>query len=614
MHAQSAPRRLSWTADPFRTEVERRADGTMYLRPAEPLETFPQRLMDWLEQWAKLAPQRILVARRGADGEWRTVTYEQMLVRVRRLAAGLLKRDLSAERPIAILSGNSIEHLTLAFAAMWAGIPYCPVSPSYSQVSGDLQKLGYVRDLLTPGLIAAFDTAAFARALQSVPGWVEVVGDADLPGRQVTTLSALEAEPSDVLDAAHARTNADSIAKFLLTSGSTGQPKAVITTHRMLCSNAQMLRQPMPFLVEEPPVLVDWLPWNHTFGGSHNIGLVLSNGGSLYIDDGKPTPSGIQETLRNLREIAPTVYFNVPKGFEMLAHHLHADAQLRHNFYGRLRAYFFGGAALAQHTWDALDAAALAEVGVRIPMLAGLGATETGPSVTFTTPAAARAGVIGLPAKGNVVKLAPVAEKLELRVRGPNVTPGYWRQPELTAAAFDEEGFYRMGDAVRLLDERDPTVGLQFDGRIGEDFKLSNGTWVSVGPLRAELIAALSPIAQDVVIAGLNAEYLAILIIPDLRGCAQVLGASTVPDHDAACANGELLAAIQQRLSMHATRNPASTRCVRRAMLLPTPPSLDKGEITDKGSINQRAVLNHRTSCIDALYAAVPPPQVVSIE
>lgn len=602
MQAEPAPRQLSWTADPFHTEVERRADGTLYLRPTQALSAFPERLMDSLEYWAKVAPLRVLVARRVAGGEWQTVTYQQMLTRVRRIAAGLLTRDLSAERPIAILSGNSIEHLTLAFAAMWAGIPYCPVSPSYSQVSADLQKLRYVLGLLTPGLVAAFDTPAFARALDLVPNSIKV-----------TSLDALEVEPTAALDAVHAHTNADSIAKFLLTSGSTGQPKAVITTNRMLCSNAHMLRQPMPFLVEEPPVLVDWLPWNHTFGGSHNVGLVLSHGGSLYIDDGKPTPAGIQETLRNLREIAPTVYFNVPKGFEMLAHHLNTDAQLRRHFYSRLRAYFFGGAALAQHTWDALDEAALKEVGVRIPMLAGLGATETGPSVTFTTPATGRAGLIGLPAKGNLVKLAPVAEKLELRVRGPNVTPGYWRQPELTAAAFDEEQFYRLGDAVRLLDDNDPTRGLAFDGRIGEDFKLSNGTWVSVGPLRAELIAALSPMAQDVVIAGLNAEYLAILIIPDLRGCGQVLGSSETPAYDAVVANRDLLAAIQQRLSAHARQNPASTRCVCRALLLPTPPSLDKGEITDKGSINQRAVLNHRASCVDALYAAIPPPQVIRI-
>jgi feruloyl-CoA synthase len=447
-----------------------------------------------------------------------------------------------------------------------------------------------------------------------VPESTEVIGDADIFDRKIATLAGLEAEPTAALDAAHARTSADTIAKFLLTSGSTGQPKAVITTNRMLCSNAHMLRQPMPFLVEEPPVLLDWLPWNHTFGGSHNVGLVVSNGGSLYIDDGKPTPKGINETLRNLREVAPTVYFNVPKGFEMLSHHLNTDTQLRRKLYSRLRAYFFGGAALAQHTWDALDEAALKERGVRVPMLAGLGATETGPSVTFTTPAAARAGVIGLPAKGNIVKLAPVAEKLELRVRGPNVTPGYWRQPELTAAAFDAEKFYRLGDAVRLLDESDPTRGLQFDGRIGEDFKLSNGTWVSVGPLRAELIAALSPLAQDVVIAGLNAEYLAVLIIPDLRGCAHVLGSSETPTHAALALDRDLLAAIRQRLLAHGRQNCASTRCVRRALVLPTAPSLDDGEITDKGSINQRAVLTHRTSCVDALYAATPPPQVVRIE
>ncbi|HEY0938579.1 MAG TPA: feruloyl-CoA synthase [Steroidobacter sp.] len=611
MQTAPLPTYRPWTPDPFRTAVERRPDGTMYLRPVDALSAYPDRLMDWLEHWAMQAPQRVFVARRKSRGEWQTVTYEQMLTRVRRIAAGLLTRELSADRPIAILSGNSIEHLTLAFAATWAGIPYCPVSPSYSQVSTDLQKLRYVLDLLTPGLVAAFDTPAFARALELVPGSVEIVGDS---GANVTSLEALEREPSAGLDEVHARTHADTIVKFLLTSGSTGQPKAVMTPNRMLCSNAQMLRQSMPFLVEEPPVLVDWLPWNHTFGGSHNVGLVLSNGGSLYIDDGRPTPAGIGETLRNLREIAPTVYFNVPKGFEMLSHHLRLDAQLRRLFYSRLRAYFFGGAALAQHTWDALDEAALQEVGVRVPMLAGLGATETGPSVTFTRPQDGRAGLIGLPAKGNVVKLAPVAGKIELRVRGPNVTPGYWRQPELTAAAFDEQQFYRLGDAVRLVDANDPTRGLVFDGRIGEDFKLSSSTWVSVGPLRAELIAALSPMAQDVVIACPNADYLALLVVPDLRGCGQVMGAKETPSYEAVAANPVLLAEIQQRLSAHAQKNPASTRCVRRALVLPTPPSLDRGEITDKGSINQRAVLSHRAACVAALYAAMPPPQVVSIE
>jgi feruloyl-CoA synthase len=375
-----------------------------------------------------------------------------------------------------------------------------------------------------------------------------------------------------------------------------------------------MLRQVLPFIVDEPPVLVDWLPWNHTFGGSHNIGLVLYNGGSLYIDDGRPTSTGIVETLRNLREISPTVYFNVPKGFEMLAHHLNADAQLRGNFYRRLRAYFFAGAALAQHTWDALDDASLKAIGMRTPMLAGLGCTETGPSVTFTTPSGARSGVIGLPAKGNLVKLTRVEEKLEICVRGPAVTPGYWRQPELTQAAFDEEGFYRMGDAVRLIDPLDPTRGLMFDGRIGEDFKLSNGTWVSVGPLRAELIAALSPIAQDVVLAGLNEDWVGALIIPDLRACGQLLGLAETPSYGAVARNVEILSLVREKLRAHARANPASTRCVCRAALLASAPSLDQGEITDKGSINQRAVLKHRAQQVAEMYAASPPGHVVLVE
>jgi feruloyl-CoA synthase len=614
MHAERTPS-LNWTPDPFHTDVERRGDGSLLLKPSGELPRCPERLIDSLEHWAQVAPQRVLVARRGPGGEWRTVTYQEMFARVRRIAAGLLTRNLSSDRPIAILSGNSIEHMTLGFAAMWAGIPYCPVSPSYSQASADLQKLRYVLNLLTPGLVAAFDTPSFERALSlDILSATEIVGDADVAGRVVTRLGDLEMEPTSALDTAHAQTNAETIARFLLTSGSTGAPKAVVTSNRMLCSNAEMLRQALPFLADEPPVLVDWLPWNHTFGGSHNIGLVLYNGGSLYIDDGRPTPSGIAATLRNLREVSPTVYFNVPKGFEMLAHHLNADAQLRGTFYRRLRAYFFAGAALAQHTWDALDDASLKALGMRTPMLAGLGCTETGPSVTFTTPAAARSGVIGLPAKGNLVKLARVDEKLEIRVRGPAVTPGYWRQPELTKASFDEEGFYRMGDAVRLIDPSDPTRGLMFDGRIGEDFKLSNGTWVSVGPLRAELIAALSPIAQDVVLAGLNEDWVGALIIPDLRACGQLLGLAEPPTYGSLAQHRELLQVVQKKLQMHAKLNPASTRCACRAAFLSSAPSLDHGEITDKGSINQRAVLKYRAEEVAAMYAASPPAHVVIVD
>jgi feruloyl-CoA synthase len=591
---------LQWIADPFRTRFERRSDGTILLQPQGVLHAYPPRHMDFLKQWATRASLRTAIARRAAGGGWQRVSYGELLERVRRVAAGLASRNLSEQRPILILSGNSIEHLVLGFAAMWAGIPYCPMSPAYSLASADLGKARYIIGLLTPGMIAAFDTPSFAHALTQLDlGDVEIVGDAPVAGRAVTTLQALEASATRELDIRHRSTGPETVIRLLLTSGSTGQPKVVITTNRTVCSNAMMQRQALPFLAYEPPVVIDWLPWNHTFGGSHIIGLVLSNGGTLYIDDGRPAPSAIDETLRNLREISPTVYFNVPKGFEMLAQRLTEDEELRRNFYRRLRAYFFAGASLAQHTWDVLDAMSLRERGLKTPMLSGLGATETGPAVTFTTPAMGRSDVVGLPAKGSLVKLAPVEDKLEIRVRSPSVTPGYWRQPELTAAAFDDEGFYRLGDAVRLIDESNPTRGLIFDGRISEDFKLSNGTWVSVGPLRAELIAALSPFAQDVVIAGHDADYLAALVVPEVATCG---GA---PD---------LLKEIQARLCAHAQMNAASTRRIRRALLLPSPPSLDHGEITDKGSINQGAVLRNRAHLVAALYAPDRVAHVIEID
>jgi feruloyl-CoA synthase len=602
----------SWTADPFATQFERRDDGSILLRPLGRLFPYPQTLSSHLELWARASPDRVLVARRDGTGAWRSVTYSQMLARVRRVGAGLLTLNLSADRPIAILSGNSIEHLTLSLAAMWVGIPCCPVSPAYSQVSGDLAKFRYVMDLLTPGLVAAFDTPRFSRALSLVPRDARIVGDADIGGT-AATLQSLERDDTAAADEARRATGADTIVRFLLTSGSTGQPKAVITTHRMCCSNAAMLRQSMPFMASEPPVLLDWLPWNHTFGGSHNLGLVFANGGSLYIDDGRPTPAGIALTLRNLREISPTVYFNVPKGFEMLAPHLRDDAQLRKSFYRRLRAYFFAGASLAQHTWDELDAASMQELGFRVPMLSGLGATETGPSVTFTTPAMGRSGAIGLPAAGTLVKLSPVDEKLELRVSGPCVTPGYWREPALTARAFDAEGYYRLGDAVRLIDPAQPDRGLMFDGRIGEDFKLANGTWVSVGPLRAQLIEVLAPAAQDVVIAGLDADFIAVLVVPDVDACVALLGVPRTTTRSELAGHPALLAWIGRRLEDHACANPASSRCVRRARVLPIAPSLDRGEITDKGSINQRAILAHHADLVAELYAPQPPPHVAVV-
>jgi feruloyl-CoA synthase len=423
-------RTLDWQAADFSADVERRADGSILLRPRATLGPYPQRLTDAVEYWAGVAPERTMVARRDASGAWVRVNYGEAAVRMRRLAAGLVRFDLSPERPLVVFSGNGIEHLLLALSAMYIGVPYCPVSPAYSQANSDLNKLRAVVDLLTPGLVAAFGPGPYARAIAAtVPEPVALLGDMlAIPNRIVLSLDALaEGDPAGA-NVAHARTGPETIAKFLLTSGSTGPSKAVITTHRMMCSNQAMQRHAMPFLLAEPPVLVDWLPWNHVFGGSNNINLILCNGGSLYIDDGRPTLAGIAETVRNLREIAPTLYLNVPKGFDMLVAHLQRDSELRINFYSRLCACFYAGAGLLQPTWDALEGLAMAARGTRVPILSGLGVTETAPSITFTTPDANRAGVIGLPGPGSTVKLVPVAGKLEIRVKGPNVMPGYWRR------------------------------------------------------------------------------------------------------------------------------------------------------------------------------------------
>src|SRR3984893_13199714 len=481
--------------------VDRRDDGTIYLRPKMALGEYPLRLTDRLHHWAKTEPNRIFMAERDAGGLWRQITYAQLLAASRHIASGLLARGLSADKPIVILSGNSIGHALLAFGALYAGIPFCPVSPAYSLISKDYGKLGFVMKLLTTGLVFADDATKFAGALSAnVSAEIELVASrGEVAGRKVTMLGDLLATPEHPgLDAAQDAIGPETIAKFLLTSGSTGNPKAVINTQRMICANQVMPLETLAFLKDEPPVIVDWLPWNHTFGGNHNIGLTLFNGGSMYLEQGKPMHGGIEETVRNLREISPTVYFNVPKGYESLLPYLRDDSALRAKFFGRLHAMFFSGAALSPFIWNSLDELSVQETGTRVPMLTGLGATETAPFFSSANPATSRSGHVGLPVPGNVAKLVPNNGKLEVRARGPNVTPGYWRQPGLTAAAFDEEGFYKFGDAVKLAVANDLSAGFDFDGRIAEDFKLASGTWVSVGPLRAGFIAACAPLVRDV--------------------------------------------------------------------------------------------------------------------
>ncbi len=593
--------------------IDRRADGTIYLRPRRELGEYPVRLTDRLLHWADVAPDRIFMAERDPGGGWRQISYAELRAACRHIASGLLARGLSAEKPVVILSGNSIDHALVAFGALYAGVPFCPVSPAYSLISKDYGKLSYLMQLLTPGLVFADDADKFGGALEATvaPGTEIAVACGALRRRDVTLLAELMATPlHPALDAAHQAIGPDTIAKFLLTSGSTGNPKAVINTQRMICANQVMIRETMAFLKEQP-VIVDWLPWNHTFGGNHNIGLTLYNGGSMYLDAGKPMPGGIEETVRNLREISPTVYFNVPKGYESLLPYLRDDAALRARFFRKLQAMFFSGAALSPHVWSSLDELAVQETGFRVPVLTGLGATETAPFFMSANPRSSRSGHVGLPVLGNEAKLVPANGKLEVRARGPNVTPGYWRQDELTSTAFDDEGFYKFGDAIRPVVADDLSQGFDFDGRIAEDFKLASGTWVSVGPLRAKFIAACAPLVRDVVIAGINRDEISALVVLDLDGCRLINPTLPFDDIAVTAADPLIRQAFRQRFVKFVASATGSSTRIARALVLDAPLSIDRGEVTDKGSINQRAVLDHRKHLIETLYSSRPGADVI---
>jgi feruloyl-CoA synthase len=503
------------------------------------------------------------------------------------------------------------------WAAMFVGVPYAPISVPYSLMSSDFGKLKSIIEILTPGLVFAADGKVFARAIAAaVPVGVEIVTTVNPLGDRFTTSFAdlVATEPTDAIDAAHAKVGPDTVAKILFTSGSTGYPKGVINTQRMLCSNQAMIRGTLAFIADEPPVLVDWPPWNHTFGGNHDFGMVLYNGGSFYIDEGRPLPGAIEATVRNLREIAPTIHLNVPKGFEMLLPYFRSDAALRQNFFSKLKVLFYAGAALQQYVWDELQELALATTGERIIFLSSLGSTETAPAALARTWESEHSGNIGLPMRGVELKLVPAGGKLEARLRGPNITPGYWRRPDLTADAFDDEGYYKIGDALKFVDPAEPLKGLLFDGRIAEDFKLATGTWVSSGALRSKFVDHCAPLVRDAVIAGADRDDVTVLVFPDVEACRRLAGLAADASAGAVLSDPTVRGEFKQRLGGMARQSTGSSTRVCRAILMEEPPSLDAGEVTDKGSINQRAVLTRRAGLVEELYAAAKSPRVIAIE
>jgi feruloyl-CoA synthase len=597
-----------------RVDVTTLADGGMILRSPQRLEPYCRNLGDMLEHWGVETPEAIFLAERAAQG-WRRISYAETLRSVRAIAQALIDRKLSVERPVVILSDNSIDHALVAFAAMHAGIPVAPISPAYSLMSKDFGKLKYALELIGPRLILVSDAVPFASALKAVGlNGAELVTSSRGPdGLSATPLrDLLHTQVTSAVDSAREKVGPDTIAKILLSSGSTDMPKGVITTQRMLCSNQQAISQIWPFLSEKPPVLVDWLPWNHTFGGSFCLNLVLRHGGTLYIDDGKPAPHLIAKTIANLSEISPTVYFNVPRGYDMLLPHLEKDEALRSTFFRHLDMLFYAAAALPPALWGRLEDVVVAARGVRVPMIAAWGSTETAPGATIVHFPIERAGYIGLPIPGCEIKLVPNSGRLEIRARGTNITPGYWKRPDLTQKAFDEEGYFKTGDAGRFAEPDKPEMGLEFDGRLSEDFKLTSGTWVNVGRVRVRAISAGSPVIQDAVVTGHSRDEIGLLVFPNVEGCRSLCG--DIPaDAPLASLIGDprVRRRIEDALSTLAQESSGGSTLPKRVLILEEPPSIDANEITDKGYINQRAVLMRRAALVERLHAPVPDPEVI---
>jgi feruloyl-CoA synthase len=589
---------------------EERPDGSILVWRDDPLQAYPPSISARFVYWAETAPERVWIAARDGRGGWRKVTYGEGLALIRSIGQALLHRGLGVERPLLILAENSIEHALMALGAQHVGIPSAAVTPAYARADPGFGKLAAISAQMTPGLVFVEDGAAFADAVTGGFGAEMPVVHVRDPARRSsheTAFADLAATPAGPdVDRAHAAVGPDTIAKFLFTSGTTGAPKAVIQTQRMLCANQAQIADCYAFLTEAPPVIVDWAPWTHTASGNKVFNIVIHHGGTFYIDNGKPTPGQIGETIANLREIAPTWYFNVPAGYEMLVEAMRDDALLRESFFRDLKMAMYAGASMAQHTWDALLALSESVIGARVLVATGLGATETSPFSLFCTEHQERPGNIGIPARGITLKLVPVEDKYELRLKGPNVTPGYWRDPDLTRQAFDEEGFYRIGDAVRMAVPGDPARGFFFEGRTAENFKLRTGTWVSVGKLRAALVDRMGGLIRDAVITGEDRHELGALVVPFYPALRALVPDGAVMSETELAGHPAVRAALAARLADHQAEGGGSSIRIRRLLVLTEPPRLDRGEITDKGSLNQRAIRTHRADMVEHLYAGGP--------
>ncbi|WP_316190265.1 AMP-binding protein [Bradyrhizobium sp. SZCCHNS2096] len=599
--------------------VERRPDGTVVMISRIPLQDYEPHIPASLAKWARLTPERIWLAQRtGAERQWRKMSYGEAKRIVDGLTQGLLNLGLEEGRPIAILSGNSIEHALLTQAAMQARLPAAPVSPAYSLMSHDHLKLRYLFDLIKPAAVMVQDGPTFEKALKALElDGVTVIHVArPCDGIESIGFAELAATPATAeVEASIARITPDTIGKLLFTSGSTGMPKAVINTQRMMCANAAMMMQVRPRGSDAPiSTVLDWMPWNHTMGGNALFNPLLIEGGTLYIDDGRPLPGQFEETIRNLREVSPTYYANVPAGYAALAAAMERDDALCRSFFRDLGIMAYGGARLPDDLYDRMQALAVKTTGERIVFYTGWGSTETGPTSTGTYWNTERVGLIGLPFPGVELKMVPTGAKYELRLRGANVMPGYFGQPELTAKAFDEEGFYCIGDAGVFVDPDDPVQGIIFAGRVVEDFKLTTGTFVHVGSLRTDAIAAATPVIQDALVTGQDRDHVGLLAWPNLHACRQLVGDPNA-GFDDVVRHPAVIACLKRGLEAHNEEcEGATSRRIARAMLMVEPPSIDGHELTDKGYINQRAGLERRAALVDKLYADPPADDVIVLQ